>query len=218
MRRTHRPPNTRRNTRKSAARPQTPSRRLHLSPRLELKIGIARPQRYRIVGGLRLSQYDPTYTSTGSPALGARWGAAFGGDHPGRRPATTTAAPQSDPVSQGEDRSMTTTQRRIVPAVTAACVAAILAPALETHPVWGQSRAPNADEGIPHREGNVYDHKRHQPTQAEVEAAAKATGADPLPSSAARRDSDIESLRQEIERIEQAYPPPSLDDGQNRRR
>jgi len=113
---------------------------------------------------------------------------------------------------------MTKTQRRIVQAVAAACVAATLASALETHPVWGQSRAPNADDGVPHREGNVYDHKRHQPTQAEVEAAAKATSADPVPSTTARRDSDIENLRQEIERIEQAYPPPPLDDGQNRRR
>jgi hypothetical protein len=113
---------------------------------------------------------------------------------------------------------MTETQRRIVQAAAAACVAAILASALETHPVWGQSRAPNADEGIPHREGNVYDHKRHQPTQGEVEAAQKAAGADPVPSSTARRDSDIENLRQEIERIEQAYPPPPLDDSQNRRR
>jgi hypothetical protein len=113
---------------------------------------------------------------------------------------------------------MTTTQRRIVPAVAAACVAAILAPALETRPVWGQSLAPNADERIPRRQGNVYDHKSHQPTQAEVEAAQKATGADPVPSSTVRRDSDIENLRQEIERIEQAYPPPPLDEGLNRRR
>jgi hypothetical protein len=88
---------------------------------------------------------------------------------------------------------MATTQRRIVQAVAAACVAAILAPALETRPVWGQSRAPNADERVPHREGNIYDHKSHQPTQAEVEAAGKAIGADPLPSSTARGDSDIET-------------------------
>jgi hypothetical protein len=113
---------------------------------------------------------------------------------------------------------MTTTQRRIAQAFAATCVATILAPAIETRPVWGQSQAPNADERIPHRVGNVYDHKSHQPTQAEVEAAQKAAGADPVPSSTARRDSDIENLRQEIERIEQAYPPPPLDEGPNRRR
>jgi hypothetical protein len=63
---------------------------------------------------------------------------------------------------------MTKTQRRIVQAAAAACVAAILAPVLETRSVWGQSPAPSADERIPHREGSVYDHKRHQPTQGEV--------------------------------------------------
>jgi hypothetical protein len=77
-----RPPNSRRNTSNSAAEPPPHSRRLRFGPRLEPEIGIARPLRYSIVGGLRLSQYDPIYISTGSLALSAGWGAAFGVDHP----------------------------------------------------------------------------------------------------------------------------------------
>jgi hypothetical protein len=179
---------------------------------------IRQPPRYSIVGGLLLSQSTPSISQPAHP-LSARGGARhLASTTLDAAPATTAIARWSDPALHGKDRPMTTTQRPIVHAVTAACVAAILAPALETRPVWGQSQAPNADEGIPHREGNVYGHKRHQPTQTEVEAAKKATGADALPSSTARRDSDIENLRQEIERIEQAYPPPPLDEGPNRRR
>jgi hypothetical protein len=69
---------------------------------------------------------------------------------------------------------MTTTQRRITQALVAACVAAILAPALETRQVWGQSSLPGADERTPKRIGNIYDHMRHQPTQSEIEAAEEA--------------------------------------------
>jgi hypothetical protein len=102
---------------------------------------------------------------------------------------------------------MTATQRRIAQALAAACVTAFLAPAPETRPACGQSRPPGADERIRKREGNIYDHKRHQPTQSEIEAAEKAAGAAPSPSSAKRHDGDIENLRQEIEGLEQAYPP-----------
>jgi hypothetical protein len=103
---------------------------------------------------------------------------------------------------------MTMSQPRLARAATAAaCVAIVLTPALEGRPAWGQSPAPLADQPIPRREGNVYDHKSHQPTEADIEAAEKAANADtPLPSPA-RRDGDIENLRQEIEQLEQTYPP-----------
>jgi hypothetical protein len=114
---------------------------------------------------------------------------------------------------------MTMSQHRLARAATAAaCIAIILAPALEGRPAWGQSPAPLADQPIPRREGNVYDHKSHQPTQADVEAAEKAANADTSPPSRARRDNDIENLRQEIEQLEQAYPPnfPVEDPGRRR--
>jgi hypothetical protein len=112
---------------------------------------------------------------------------------------------------------MITSRRRLAQtAAAAACAAAILAPSLEARPAWSQSPAPRADASIPSREGNIYDHKRHQPTEAEVEAAEKAAGADLSPSLEIGRASDIENLRQEIERIEQAYPPTFPDESPNR--
>jgi hypothetical protein len=112
---------------------------------------------------------------------------------------------------------MTTSQHRLARAA-AACAAIILAPALESRLVWGQSPAPRADQPIPRREGNIYDHQSHQPTEADIEAAKRAANVGPSLPSPARPDSDVESLRQEIERLEQTYPPNFPDEDSGRRR
>jgi hypothetical protein len=113
---------------------------------------------------------------------------------------------------------MTTSQHRLARAAVAACAAIILTPVLESRLVWGQSPTPRADQPIPRRVGNIYDHQSHQPTEAEVETAKKAANVDPSTSSPARPDTDIESLRQEIERLEQTYPPNFPDEDSGRRR
>jgi hypothetical protein len=72
---------------------------------------------------------------------------------------------------------MKTTSRRSS-ASTAAVAALLLAAAL---PALAQNPAPPGTT-LPAREGNIYDHRDHQPTQAEIDNAAAAAGVRPPPS------------------------------------
>ena len=82
-------------------------------------------------------------------------------------------------------------------------------PALaQSNPTPGGAAAP------PAREGNIYDHKDHQPTEAEVRAAERAAGTE-SPSSGTKRqvEDEVDELLQQTDRLdkqseqqEQDYP------------
>jgi hypothetical protein len=55
-----------------------------------------------------------------------------------------------------------------IPALAAVFALATLSPAMAQRDV--------TPDGLPLREGNVYDHQSHQPTQAEVRAARQGAG------------------------------------------
>jgi hypothetical protein len=70
-------------------------------------------------------------------------------------------------------------------------------------PIAG-AETPSGDAGAPAREANIYDHRDHQPTEAEVGAAEAAAGIRE-PSSASRADveKDVEDLLNQADRLDQ---------------
>jgi hypothetical protein len=59
-------------------------------------------------------------------------------------------------------------------------LAAVIGLLLAAVPVRAQDSAPLGAAAVPPaREGNIYDHRDHQPTQAEIDAAEAAAGAHP---------------------------------------
>jgi hypothetical protein len=94
--------------------------------------------------------------------------------------------------------------RRVAsPLCTVAAIFAMLA--------MGAAHAQSTDRSTggetPSGEGNVWDYKDHQPTEAEVEAAEKAAGTEEPARTGAQLDRSLERLQQEIEQTGKAYPP-----------
>ncbi len=84
------------------------------------------------------------------------------------------------------------------PLIAIALVLAVSSPALaQSGAASGGGAAP------PAREGNIYDHKDHQPTEADVRAAEGAAGTE-SPSSGAKRqvEDEVKALLQQTDRLD----------------
>ena len=63
--------------------------------------------------------------------------------------------------------------------------------------------ARGVEASLPAREGNVYDHHDHQPTQAEVDSAAAAAGIRaPSPESKTQVENEIEGLLRQTDELD----------------
>ncbi len=62
--------------------------------------------------------------------------------------------------------------------------------------------APTGTAGPPAREGNIYGHKDHQPTQAEIDRATGTPGVDRPPSDASQVEEDVQKLLQQSDRLD----------------
>jgi hypothetical protein len=82
--------------------------------------------------------------------------------------------------------------------VVAALVLAVSAPTLAQN-----APAPRAGATPPPREGNVYDHHDHQPTQAEVNGGEAAVGARRSSSeSTTQVDDEVKALLKQIDKLD----------------
>lgn len=83
-------------------------------------------------------------------------------------------------------------------AAVAALVLAAASPSLAQN-----APAPGAGAVPPAREGNIYDHRDHQPTQAEVDSAEAATGSGaPAPESQKQVEKEVKALLKRTDQLD----------------
>ena len=69
-----------------------------------------------------------------------------------------------------------------------------------------QNNLPPGGAATPTREGNIWDHKDHQPTEAEVRAAEKAAGITPIPVGTKQQvEEEVKQFLQQLDRQDMQF-------------